>query len=106
MVAALALCFPAPVLAQQEPPPSLWESAPAQDPGTATPSDGGRSVPLLVAALVAMAGAGVLVGDGDARAGAGDLRGRRGGPEPASAAGLGGARGSAEASASARLGRR
>jgi hypothetical protein len=59
-VAALARCCPAPALAQQEPPPALFESTPAQDPGTAAPSDDGRSLLLLGLSLVAVAGAGVL----------------------------------------------
>jgi hypothetical protein len=60
MVALWALSFSAPAFARQEPPPSLFDAAPTQEPGTVAPSDGGRSITLLALSLVAMAGAGVL----------------------------------------------
>ena len=56
-IAALVLSAPA---AAQDPPASLYEPAPAQDAGTATPSDGDRSTVLLGLALAALAGAGLL----------------------------------------------
>ncbi len=56
MIAALALSAPA---AAQDPPASLYESAPAQDAGTAA-SSGGRSTVLIGLALAALAGAGLL----------------------------------------------
>jgi hypothetical protein len=57
MIAALVLSAPA---AAQDPPASLYQSAPAQDAGTAAPSDDGRSTVLLGLALAALAGAGLL----------------------------------------------
>jgi hypothetical protein len=60
MVALWALSFSAPAFAQQEAPPSLFDAAPTQEPGTVAPSDGGRSITLLALSLAAMAGAGVL----------------------------------------------
>ena len=57
MIAAVALSAPA---AAQDAPASLYEPAPAQDAGTAAPSDGDRSTLLLGLALAALAGAGLL----------------------------------------------
>jgi hypothetical protein len=59
LVTVLVLSTPAAALAQ-EPPPSMFDATPAQDAGSATPTDGGRSMPLLALSLVALAGAGVL----------------------------------------------
>ena len=56
-VAALVLSAPA---SAQEPPAPLYEAAPAQELGTTTPSDDGRSTVLLGLALAALAGAGLL----------------------------------------------
>src|SRR4051812_38459638 len=51
-----------PAFAQSGPPASLFDAAPTQDAGAATPTDGGRSPLLLALALVCVGGAGVLAG--------------------------------------------
>ena len=59
LVTALAfIAFSAPAFAQSD--PSLYQSAPTEDAGTVSPSDGGRSVVLLGLAGVAALGACVL----------------------------------------------
>src|SRR4051812_31870111 len=61
-LAVLALGAPASAAAQDAPPASLFEAAPAHPVGTADPTDGGRSTLLLALALVAVVGAGALAG--------------------------------------------
>src|SRR4051812_14916889 len=61
LVTALAiLAFAAPAYAQDDPPPALFESAPAENAGAVTPSDGGRNALLLGGAGLAVLGAAVL----------------------------------------------
>src|SRR3954462_861353 len=60
LVAPLLIGTPA--FAQSEPPASLFDAAPTEAPGAATPTDGGRSPLLLALAIVAFGGAGVLAG--------------------------------------------
>jgi hypothetical protein len=64
LILAVAACllFAGPAAAQDPPPAPLFDAAPLQDPGTANPTDGGRSTLLLALALIGVAGAGVLGG--------------------------------------------
>src|SRR4051812_24705726 len=62
LATAAALAFSAPAHAQSDPPPGLFQPASAEDAGTVTPTDTGRSTVLLGLALVSVGGAGLLAG--------------------------------------------
>src|SRR4051794_36511186 len=64
LILAVAGCllFAGPAYAQGDPPAPLFDAAPLEDAGAATPTDGGRSTLMLVLAVAGVAGAGILAG--------------------------------------------